>query len=159
VSTLIAFASKHGCAEKCTINLQEKLNERPDIVNLKSKPKVNLDAYRTVIIGGSIHAGKVQKSIQKFCQSNIISLLQKNLGLFICHMEKGKTAQKEFDEAFPEKLRDHAAAIGLFGGEFDFERMNAVERAIVKKVAKIDKSVSKINKEAIQTFINQIQSP
>ena len=158
MSTLIVFTSKHGCVEKCALELKEKLSEKSDIVNLKSNPKVDLDAYETVILGGSIHAGKVQKSIQKFYFSHMGSLLQKKLGLFICHMEEGETAQKEFDDAFPEKLRDHAAAKGLFGGEFDFEKMSAIERTIVKKVAKIDKSVSKINEEAIQIFANQIQS-
>ena len=61
-------------------------------------------------------------------------LKQKRLGLYLCCMEEGETAQKQFNEAYPVELRDHATALGLFGGAFNFEKMNAFERMIIKKV-------------------------
>jgi len=79
-------------------------------------------------------------------------LKQKTLGLFLCCMEKGKKAQEQFDAAFSKGLRAHAAAQGLFGGEFDFSRMNFLERKIVKKVAGVEGSVSRISEEAIELF-------
>ena len=52
---------------------------------------------------------------------------------------------------------DHAAAKGLFGGAFNFERMNWVERTITKKIAKMDRSVSKINEDEISRFIADLK--
>ena len=42
--------------------------------------------------------------------------------------------------------------IGLFGGEITFDKMNALEKMIVKKVAKIGQDVSKLNHLAIKEF-------
>ena len=72
-------------------------------------------------------------------------------------MEEGETAQKQFDEAYPAELRDHATASGFFGGAFNFERMNFLEKAIVKKVAKVSESVSKIRDDNILQFASKIQ--
>jgi menaquinone-dependent protoporphyrinogen oxidase len=71
-------------------------------------------------------------------------------------MEEGEKANKQFNEAFPEELRKYASAIGIFGGEFNFERMNVIEKFIVKKIAKVNESVSKISEESINQFVEQI---
>ena len=97
----------------------------------------------------------MQKGIKKFCQKNFNMLLKKRLGLFLCCMEEGETAQKQFDEAYSEELRNHVAAAGLFGGEFDFNKMNFFERAIVKKVANISENVSKLKEETIHQFASK----
>ena len=156
MSTLILFATKHGCTEKCANRLKENLKGQTDLSNLKHKPKVQLDRYDTIVIGGSIHAGRIQKSVQTFCRKHLNTLLEKRIGLFICCMEEGDTAQKQFEKAFPDELREHAVATGIFGGEFSFEKMNPLERSIIKRIAKIDKSISKISEEAINTFISEM---
>ena len=74
----------------------------------------------------------------------------------MCCMEEGEKATNQFNEAFPDELIQHASATGIFGGEFNFEKMNFIERYIVKKIAKIDKSISKISEENINKFISQI---
>ena len=68
-------------------------------------------------------------------------------------MEEGDTARKQMEDNLPEDLRAHASALGLFGGEFDFEKMNFLEKAIVKKVAGVEKTVSRIDTEAVKTFL------
>jgi menaquinone-dependent protoporphyrinogen oxidase len=144
--------TRHGCAEKAAALLEEKMNDDVTIINLKKNSKPDLSKFDTIIIGGSIHAGKIQKGIKNFCQKNLDTLLKKRLGLFLCCMEEGETAQKQFDEAYSEELRNHAAAAGLFGGEFDLNKMNFFERAIVKKVGNISENVSKLNEAAISQF-------
>ena len=156
MQTLIVYASKHGCTEKCAMKLMEKLKGQIDLASLKTKPKINFEKYDTIIIGGSIHAGRIQKRVKEFCGKHADQLLTKKLGLFLCCMEEGDTARKQFDEAFPEDLRNHAKATGLFGGEFNFEKMNAIERAIIRKIVKPDQSVSKIDEEAIEAFIKDL---
>ena len=156
MGTMIAYMTKHGCTEKAAEMLNEHLGGAAELVDLKRQKSPDLSRYDTVIVGGSIHAGKMQKDVRKYLERNTEALLTKRLGLYLCCMEEGDTARKQFDEAFPVELRRHAAATGLFGGEFDFERMNFIERKLIKKVAGIEKSVSRIDEDAIREFALEI---
>jgi menaquinone-dependent protoporphyrinogen oxidase len=155
MNTLIAFMTRHGCAEKAAELLDGKMNDDVTIINLKKNSKPDFSKFDTIIIGGSIHAGHIQKGIKKFCQKHLNILLKKRLGLYLCCMEEGEAAQKQFDEAYSEELRNHATVTGLFGGEFDLNKMNFIERAIVKKVANISENVSKLNEAAIHQFASK----
>jgi len=156
MNTLLVYLSKHGCTEKVAKIIKEKLTNEVKIINLKKKPKINFDKYETVIIGGSIHAGKIQKGIKNFINKNKEILLRKRLGLFLSCMEKGNTARKQFEEAYPEDIKKHAIVKGIMGGEFDFEKMNFLEKMIVKKVAGVEKSVSNIDNKAIEDFVSKL---
>jgi len=156
MKTLIVYSSKHGCTEKCTSILKEKMTGKIEVFNIKTTPQMDLSIYSTIIIGGSIHAGQIQKKIKDFCRNNLSILQEKKLGLFICCMEEGQKAEDQFHQAFPADVIKHASATGIFGGEFNFEKMNFIEKSIVKKVAKVEKSVFKISTENIDTFITKM---
>ena len=152
MKTLIVYATKHGCTETCARKLQERLPGDVDLRDLKTAKDLRPEDYDIVLIGGSIHAGRVQKRIPAFCRRHMETLLSKTVGLFLCCMEEGEKAQKQFNDAFPEELRNHARAQGLFGGAFDFERMNFLERKIIKKISGVESSVSRISSDAIDRF-------
>jgi len=156
MSTLIVYMTKHGCTERTAGMLKEHLYGEVTLVNLKKEKKPDLSRHETIVIGGSIRAGRIQEGVRKFCERNRETLLGKRLGLYLCCMYDGETADKQFEEAYPEELRRHAAAAGLFGGEFDFQKMNFIERKIVKKVARVEESVSRIDSEAIRNFAVKI---
>lgn len=156
MKTIIIYSTHNGCTEKCAKNLSQKLNGDISVVNLKNVTPKILNDYDTIIIGGSIRAGKIQSKIKKFCLQQAASLKTKRLGLFLCCMEQGDTAQKQFDDAYPEELRQHAMATGLFGGEFNFDKMNFLEKAIIRKVANVTESVSRISEENITEFAQQM---
>jgi menaquinone-dependent protoporphyrinogen oxidase len=157
MKTAIIYATKHGCTEKCALTLKSELSGETELFNIKTKPKFQFDKYDTILIGGSIHAGTIQRSIQKFCRNHLKPLLRKKIGLFLCCMEKGEKAEEQFQNAFPEQLRDHAKAKGCFGGAFNFDKMNFIEKAIIKKVGKIDHNISTVSEESMQQFIKEIQ--
>lgn len=157
MSTIIIYLSRHGCTEKTADILKQNLNDNVMILNLKDNIQLDLSIYDTVIIGGSIHAGKIQKKLAQFCKDHNNQLMRKKLGLYLCCMEEGAKAQQQMQNAFPENLREHASATGFFGGEFDFSKMNFLEKFIIKKVAKVKESVSTINKDAIKEFAGKIQ--
>ena len=52
----------------------------------------------------------------------------------------------------PEKLHQFAKVSAYFGGEFDLIKMNFFERLVVKKVAHVQESVSKIDHGDIKYF-------
>jgi menaquinone-dependent protoporphyrinogen oxidase len=152
MKTLIVYATTHGCTEKISAQLKDELGEEVTLINLKKDPNPQVKAYKRIIIGGSIHAGQIQKRVKNFCAANLKELQKKDLGLFICCMEEGETAQKQLTEAFPEELHRSARATACFGGAFNFGQMNFLEKMIVKKVAHVTQSTSKVDFEAVRKF-------
>ncbi|MGM0566754.1 MAG: flavodoxin domain-containing protein, partial [Bacteroidota bacterium] len=143
--TAIVYASKHGTTEKVARQIQQNLGqEKAQLFNLKNNPKFDLSHFEQVILGGSIHAGQIQKRLKDYYQKNIPELLEKRLGLFLCCMHE-EEAENQFNNAYPEVLRNQAISSKVMGGEFRFDKMNFFERVIVKKIAGISESVSKID--------------
>jgi len=158
MKTLIVYASKHGCAKNAAEKMAQAFGDDTEVNDVRNFIRVDLEDFDRIIIGGSIHAGQIQGQIKTFVQRNLKLLLQKQLGLYICHMEEGDGAMKELTNNFPDQLLDHATAKGFFGGEFNFEKMNFFEKFIVKKVAKVSESVSNINEKNIEIFITAMKS-
>jgi menaquinone-dependent protoporphyrinogen oxidase len=156
MSTLIVYATTHGCTEKAVQMLEQLLNDKVSLMNLKKRFHSDLSSFDTIIIGGSIHAGRIQGKVKRFYRKHLDTLKQKNLGLFLCCMEEGENAQKQFDEAFPAELRSHAAAAGFFGGAFNLDKMNFLQKAIIKKAAGIIESVEKIKDDNIHQFAAEL---
>lgn len=157
MKTAIIYATKHGCTDKCAHTLANELETGPALFNIESKQDIDINKYENIIIGGSIHAGMINKKIKSFISKNERILLNKKLGLFLCCMYEGDKALEQFENAFPKTIRDKASAHGLFGGEFDFDKMNFIEKTIVKKVANVEQSVSKINYSNIKAFAEKIK--
>ena len=156
MKTLIVYATRHGCTKSAARALEEKLPGEVSLFDIRNDGTPNLEEFDTVIVGGSIHAGKIQKEIGLFLKDAGRELAEKRLGLFLCCMYEGHQAKTQFEQAYLKALRDHATATGLFGGEFDFEKMSSFERAIVKKVANVEESFSKIDQSAIDEFAKTI---
>jgi menaquinone-dependent protoporphyrinogen oxidase len=150
--TLIVYTSKHGCTEKVMQKLAQLLDGTIQIADLKRDSVPNPDGFDSVIVGGSIHAGRLQRVVKKFCEGNRDILLKKRLGLVLCCMEEDDKATKQFENEFDKELRDHALAHGLFGGAFYFEKMSFIERAIIKKISGLSQTVEKIDETAIENF-------
>ena len=70
MKTIIVYASKHGCVEKCAQLLTAKIAGAVQLCNLTGEKNVQIADFDTVIIGGSIHAGRIQKEIAVFCERN-----------------------------------------------------------------------------------------
>lgn len=153
---LIVYITRHGCALKVAEKLSRKIQGQVELTDLREKQKINLDPFETVILGGSIHMGGIHRKLTAFCERYQRQLLQKRLGIFLCHMYQGDMAQKQFDQAFPQALRYHAVAHGLLGGEFEFEKMNFFEKMMVKNIAQTNHSISRIDDQAIDAFAEKI---
>lgn len=152
MKTLIAYSTTHGCTQKIAEQMSSYLDGEVELINLKKQPSPDLAGFDRVIIGGSIHAGQIQKRVKEFCNENLGELLKRELGLFITCMETGETAQKQLTDAYPEELLNNAKITAFFGGEFDFKRMNFLEKMIVKKVAHVKESTSQVNLESVKKF-------
>lgn len=81
MKTLIFYTTTHGCTEKCATMLQQQLDGNTELINIKKSKPDELKSYETIIIGGSIHAGQIQRKIKKFSQENLEILKTKKIGL------------------------------------------------------------------------------
>ena len=156
---IIIYASKYGTTEKVAGMIAGKLKETNEVtlVSLKGNPNPDISGFELVILGTPIYAGQANKKMKTFCLANQAVLLQKKTGLFVCGMEIDRAKRaKELEDAYPEGLRNAAMATGFLGGAFLFERMNFIERFIIKKITKTDKTVHRILSNEINVFIKQI---
>ncbi|MFZ5649750.1 MAG: flavodoxin domain-containing protein [Bacillota bacterium] len=158
MKTAIVFSSTHGTAEKASQLLKENLGGDVEIIDLGRHPKQNIEEFDTVIIGGSIHAGTIQPKVKQFIERNKNVLSAKKIGLFLCCMFEGEVAQKQFETAYPDDLRNASVANGLFGGEFIFNKMNFLEKLIVKRASGVKSDVSNIDVNAIKKFAHDFKS-
>ena len=148
--------SHHGTTRKIALQLADDLGiAKTTVVDFKSQHVPDLTTFDTIIIGGSIHAGQIQRKISEFCINNRSELLSKRVGLFICAMESYEM-KAEFDTAFPEWLRNHAIAHGLFGGELLLDKMNFLEKIIVKSIYGVKTNLHEIDEKAIAIFEKKI---
>lgn len=157
MNTLIVYTSKYGCTEKCAKLVSEYLNDKADMLNLKSDKNIDLTKYDKVIIGGSIYIGKIQKEVTEFCSKYLNTLKEKRIGIFICGMQKD-AIETEINQNFPPELLEIAEVKEYFGGEFSFEKMNFMEKMIIKKIAKTSSNISNIQEDNIKKFVQAMNS-
>jgi menaquinone-dependent protoporphyrinogen oxidase len=157
MKTAIIFMSKHGTTAKISENIKTELvNDEVQIFNLKENKPNDLNKFEMIIIGGSIHAGSMHTKLRKFITSNMNILLSKKIALFLVCMDKTEKRTKQFNIAFPAELRKKSIANGFMGGEFCFDKMNFVEKAIIKKISGKSENVSELDEEALEDFIRKL---
>lgn len=153
MGTIIVYATKHGTVEKAIGLLKEKMSVEIETYHVGKDQVPSLESYDTVIIGGSIYVGKVQNELVQFINENLDELLTKKVGLFLCagHPD-AEQLNKEMHDSFPEVLYNHAYAKEVFGYGFDFEKMNFLERLIIKKIQGVKESQYALSDEKISNF-------
>jgi menaquinone-dependent protoporphyrinogen oxidase len=156
MKTLITYCTTHGCTEKIAFEIKQFLGDDVTLCNLKKEKAPDAAGFDRIIVGGSIHAGQIQGKIKSYCKANAEVLKQKELGLFICCMDEGEEAQTHLRNAYPDDLLQFAKATACLGGEFNFERMNFLERMIIRKISKVNHSTSKMDQQAIRKFSNRM---
>jgi menaquinone-dependent protoporphyrinogen oxidase len=154
--TLIAYSTTLGCTEQCASKLKDDLGNDVEMVRISSRRRYNLRNHEIIIIGGSIHEGMIQRSVHKFCETNLDELLKKQVGLFVCCMDPDANEQELIEKAFPDKLVQHALASGFFGGELNIKKMNLLQKIMTRKAARLQKEPD-IDFKKILAFAHKIQ--
>lgn len=152
-NTLIIFASHHGTVEKCARELFRLIDGKVDICNLNQREMFpDLTNYDAVIVGGSIHSGKIQDEITTFCTDNLDKLATKRLGLFINCICTGEKARQQLEKSFPRQLFHKAVVRDYFGGEVDELKLNFWERIVTTQMIEKEDLVVVLSKDKIKRF-------
>ncbi|MGE5494505.1 MAG: flavodoxin domain-containing protein [Burkholderiales bacterium] len=142
MKTLIVYGSTYGYAEECVQRLAKALNGEVTVVNAEKERIPGISGFDTVIAGGSVYMGQVQKGVKKFLEENVAELSGKKLGLFLC-CGLPENFEQNANNNFPEALREKAAAVVCFGGELRTEKMKFMHRAITKMMKKANEKEGK----------------
>ncbi|GFZ29712.1 flavodoxin [Clostridium zeae] len=157
MKSLIIYATKYGTVEKASNLIKDKIEGEVVIVNIIKQEPPSLCEFDNVILGGSIYIGNIQKKLKQFAMTHEEELLMKRVGLFICGgADKEEEKDKELKNAFPAKLYENAICKCSFGYEYKFDKLNFLEKAMIKKITGIKDSVYKLSEDSIKDFINKM---
>jgi len=159
MKTLILYATKYGTAEVVAQKLSKELDGVVDLVNIMIEPAPSLELYDTVILGGSIYMGRIQKQLTKYMKEHIHELEGKTIGLYICaaHPEERKR-QIELQQAFPDSLNRKAAVKAILGYVINFEKMKLIDKLIMRKVKGDSNSNAEFYENRIRSFCQSLHS-
>lgn len=128
-----------------------------DIKNFNTEFIPDFKAVSRFVLGVPLYAGKPLKSMRKFCDSFTFKLETKPLFLFACGSEiSPEKQQAELDAAFPERLRKAAKEAAFLGGAFHWDKMNFMERFIIKRITGRTGDMDMIRHKAIKKFAQDI---
>lgn len=158
MKTAIIYASKHGTTGFVASEIRKRLEDDEVVLfNLNEQQRIELTHFDRILLGSSVYAGSVLTKVRRFTEQNLVDLLQKQIGIFVCCMFFDK-ADEQINKGFPQVLRNHARSIKHMGGEFRFEEMNFIERFMVRKIAGATGSVSSIKPGNIEEFVRELSA-
>ena len=147
--TLIAYRTKYGTTAACARRLAEKIGGEVTVVGLAKGRSPDVTPYDVVLVGGSIHAGKIQRQVVSFCEKNRAALLSRKAGLFLCCLFTGEEAAIQMQSAFPDWLLAHAFARAFPGAEIHYGRLTLIDRILVGSLPHPPGDISRLNPAAL----------
>ncbi len=135
MNAIIVFDSKHGATADIAARIAEKLGPGVSLVYLRDKgaERVDLADADLVVLGGPVYAGSWSKRAAAFAHRRERDLAGKAFAYFCCGMNvaEGTAAAAA---ALPRSLAEKAVAAAKLGGEIRWERMNWLERVVIKAI-------------------------
>ncbi|MDN3956354.1 flavodoxin domain-containing protein [Sporolactobacillus laevolacticus] len=153
MKSLIIYATKYGSAAEVARRIKNQLDGNTELINVITDPAPTPNHYDTVILGGSIYMGKIQKQLTNYINKNLEELKKKNVGLYICagHPDKDYVLN-EFRNAFPEDLYKHALVKDTLGYVFNFEKLRFFDKLILRAFKGDSVSTSELYDDRIASF-------
>jgi len=147
MKTLIVYAGRNGSTQKAAERIAGQIGAEAELVNLQKQPAPELTEFEYVILGGSILAGSVPKTLQEFITQQQETLLRKGVSIFLCCLMEEQIDQY-FSRNFPEPLYSHADRKIWVGGEIVLGDHNFIVRKMLKKITGTSEDIHNLNWEA-----------
>ena len=156
MNILVVYASKYGAVQRVAETIYQSVDTPTTMVNLRVSPEPTLDGFDTVVIGGSIYAGRILPSIPRFVEKNREELLKRKVLLFISCLYDGEKGIEQLREAFPPWLQVHAKGAHSVGGEIILEKLRFLDRIVIRNFGGVAENISKIDSGAIKRLVADI---
>jgi menaquinone-dependent protoporphyrinogen oxidase len=158
VKTLIAYRTKYGTTASCARQLARKIGAEVTVADLATAAAPDVAAHDVVLIGGSIHAGKIQRQVVSFCERNRAALLARKVGVFLCCLYTGEDAAIQMQSAFPDWLLAHVFARAFPGGEIRYGSLTLIDRLLVRALPHPAGDVSRLNPAALDELAAAVKA-
>lgn len=162
MKTAIFYIKSQNCTEKAVLELSSRLSGDIELIDLRHQSPPSLDQYDRIIIGSSLHRGKVQKQIREFCITNLFALESKQVGLFVCSFNKPEIARGEMLKAYPEELHQLAKTEAIFKAELNAGKMSLLKKMLAKQLPQVvqkDLTLDDLSIERFATKMERTYSP
>ena len=143
-SFLVCYGTGEGQTAKIATRIADVLRERGHEATTMDasvpEPDLSLDAYDSILVGASIHAGRHQRAVRKFVTENHSTLAEKPTAFFQVSLssaeERGHEQAASYVEAFIEATDWHPDRIGQFGGALRYSEYGFLKRLLMKQIDK-----------------------
>ena len=134
---LVAYATWAGSTAGVAERIAEVLNRNGLTAEaVRAKEVRDISPYGAVVLGSSVHAGKLHPDALKFARRNAAGLGAKPFAAFIvCLAMKGSDEKARATAAAyldPVRLQVKPLSEGLFAGALNLDKLGFVERTIMK---------------------------
>lgn len=137
VKTLLAYGTKYGATRECVKPLADMLDGEVEILDLTGVPEVQFQQYHKVVILSAVYAGDVPKYVKKFGKKYHDELMKLPFGIcFCCMTEIEKQLLGYALNTFQRDLVEHSSIISCIGGKFQYDKMSAVDKQLLKLATK-----------------------
>lgn len=150
MKTVIIYSTKKGCTEKCANYIKSKTTA--DLFSMKNF-KGNIEEYDHVILLSPTYVGSINKKIKAFIEENESSLLKRKVSFGLVGMnitELDNTIKINFSESFINHSK-----IEYIGGGYNFEKLNFLQKVIIKKVAGVTESMEDIKYDSLDKLATE----
>jgi menaquinone-dependent protoporphyrinogen oxidase len=156
VSILIAYRTRYGTTERYARLLAERLPGESKLADLGHSRRLSPGDYGLILLGSPIYGGTILPGVSSFCERYREELLSRPVGLFICCLYEGERARAQLDSAFPDWLSLHAFGRWALGGEVRLERLNLLDRFLVRGLIRVQRDIAKMRPEAIEPIARRV---
>ena len=141
MKTLIVYGTRYGATAGTAEEIAKVLREEGfdiKVVNAKEEKIKDISEYELVIVGSGLQMFKWTGEAEDFLKKFRNDLAKKKVALFVSSMKQvyereGK--KDEIEKAWTRFLEDkatkyglHPISMGMFGGVFDYNKMNIIIR-------------------------------
>jgi menaquinone-dependent protoporphyrinogen oxidase len=151
---LLLYETKKGMTQKLAQLLKESVSDM-DVFEAK-KFNGRMNQYDSIILGTPIYMGKINKHIKKVMNEKANILSDKKTAIYLCGMGMEDEPQVIMNN-FTKKEIDHYF-IHYLGGAYNFERMNFLQKFIIKKLTGESQSKEIVLEKKMKELINYISN-
>ena len=131
--------------------------------------KINLDNYKTIIIGASIRYGKYRKEVYSFVEDNIQILNMKENAFFSVNVvarkpEKSTPNTNPYLKKFLSNIKWEPKNLGVFAGKIEYPKYKFIDKYAIKFIMWITKGPTDTSKtyeftnwKAVEDFARDLE--
>ena len=158
--TLITYSTVDGQTKRISERLAKLATQsRVDVLPISNQ--INLDSYKTIIIGASIRYGKYRNEVFNFIENNIQTLNIKENAFFSVNVvarkpEKSSPETNPYLIKFLGKIKWKPKNLGVFAGKIEYPKYKFIDKYAIKFIMWLTKGPTDTSKTYEFTDWNKV---